>query len=129
FLHPTEGVHGNSGVLKPEDILILISKGGMTDELEKFARVAKDLNVPVMAFSENEKSSLFGIADYTLKLKSKQEEGLLKFVAPVSSVVHSSICDAICAIVILEGRITRKKLKNIHPGGEVGKELNRRLLQ
>jgi arabinose-5-phosphate isomerase len=123
FLHPTEGIHGHAGVFRKKDILFTISKGGMSEELFRIGKISNLKGTFTIVLTENRESSLVQMSDIAILVKSDVEEGILKYIAPVSSVVHSALCDIICAVVLKEKGIDKHYIRQIHPGGEVGKIL------
>ncbi|MGH9789254.1 MAG: SIS domain-containing protein, partial [Candidatus Acidiferrales bacterium] len=66
FLHPAEAMHGDLGMLVKGDLLVALSQGGETDEINQLLPVAKRLGVPVLALTGNLKSALAQAADVVL---------------------------------------------------------------
>jgi arabinose-5-phosphate isomerase len=123
FIHPVEALHGHAGVLRNQDVLFAISKGGRSDEMNALVKLAREKGVFVLSLTENSDSPICEMSDIALIVKSREETGVLKYVAPVSSVAHAALCDVICTLVLQEKGIDEKYIEAIHPGGEVGKTL------
>ena len=66
FLPPADGLHGGLGVLQPNDLLLALSKGGSSDELNEFCRRAKSLCRGVVAVTAAPDSTLAAIADHVI---------------------------------------------------------------
>jgi len=69
FIHPADSLHGGLGAVKPEDTVILISKGGGTAEVNRFAEIAKSRGAGLIAFTEDPGSELGRLADIVVRVK------------------------------------------------------------
>ena len=125
FLHPVEGVHGDVGMVLRDDLLILISKSGESDELYELFRIVKRLGVPIIAFTGNATSTLAKQADVFLDV-GVAEEACPHDLAPTSSTTAAlAMGDALAVAVLLEKGFTPDDFAKLHPAGELGRRLLR----
>ena len=73
YLHPTDALHGDLGMVRKEDVVILISKSGATEEIEKLIPMLKRLGVKLISMSGNPNSSLVKQSDIFLNINVKEE--------------------------------------------------------
>jgi arabinose-5-phosphate isomerase len=123
FLHPTESVHGDLGIVGNDDVAILISKSGETDELLPLLDQLKRLGVSVVAITGDMDSTLSRSADVALDA-SVLEEACPHDLAPTTSTtVTLAIGDAL-AVALLEVKgFRREDFARLHPGGSLGRKL------
>ena len=123
FLSPADAVHGALGVLQQEDILILISKGGNTQELVNLIPACKTKGALLIGVSENPASVIARQADIYLKVKVEQEPCRFNMLATASTLAVIATFDAICIALMQMTGYTREQFAVIHPGGAVGERL------
>ena len=123
FLSPADAVHGALGVLQQEDVLILISKGGNTQELVNLIPACKTKGALLIGVSENPESVIAGQADIYLKVKVEQEPCRFNMLATASTLAVIATFDAICIALMQMTGYTREQFAVIHPGGAVGERL------
>ena len=123
FLHPTESVHGDLGIVSTNDVAILISKSGETDEMLPLLEQLKRLGVGVIAITGDVDSTLARAADVALDA-SVEEEACPHDLAPTTSTtVTLAIGDAL-AVALLEVKgFRREDFARLHPGGSLGRKL------
>jgi len=123
FLHAAEGSHGDLGMVHRDDVVISISKSGETEEIFNLINVFKKLNVPIIAMTGNNKSSLAKYADVILDIGVK-EEACPHDLAPTSSTTTTLAMGDALAIALLECRqFSKEDFALLHPGGSLGKKL------
>ena len=123
FLSPADAVHGALGVLQREDVLILISKGGNTQELVNLIPACKTKGALLIGVSENPESVIAKQADIYLKVKVEQEPCRFNMLATASTLAVIATFDAICIALMQMTGYTREQFAVIHPGGAVGERL------
>jgi arabinose-5-phosphate isomerase len=124
FLSPSDGLHGHTGVIQPEDILIAMSRGGETIEVIQMAQIANDRSACTIAFVNNTDSSLTHTCRYILPIQSPHRYELMGYIATTSTVAYSAVCDALCAVVLDAKGYTPEEFAKTHPGGAVGQVLS-----
>jgi arabinose-5-phosphate isomerase len=123
FLHPTESAHGDLGIVGANDVALLISKSGETEELLPLLEQLQRLGVRTVAIAGDEGSTLARHADVWLDA-SVTEEACPHDLAPTTSTtVTLAIGDAL-AVALLEVKgFRREDFARLHPGGALGKKL------
>ena len=123
FFHPTEGIHGDLGVVRGDDLLIAISKSGDTEEITRIMPVFKRLMVPIIALTGDKNSSLAKDADIVLDV-SVSSEACPNNLVPTSSSTAAIVMGDALAMVLLDKRgFTADDFAVLHPGGTLGRKL------
>ncbi len=123
FLHASEGVHGDLGIVHKDDVIICLSKSGNTDELNYLLPVFKKLNVPIISITSNIESVLAKHSDVILNLGVK-EEACPYDLSPTSSTTAMLVLGDSLAIALLEKRgFSKEDFSFLHPAGSLGKRL------
>jgi D-arabinose 5-phosphate isomerase GutQ len=123
FLSPAEGLHGHAGVMMPDDVLVAMSRGGESSEVNQMVEIANQRGVATVAFVHDTESTLARACQHVLAIRSKPEYELMGYVATASTVAFSAMCDALCAVVLEVTGYTPEQLGQTHPGGSVGQAL------
>lgn len=123
FISPSDGVHGGLGLLQKDDILILISKGGNTQELLNLITACKRKEAFLVGISENQDSAIAKQANIFLKVKVEKEPCPFNMLATASTLAVIGVFDAICIALMDYTNYTREQFAVIHPGGAVGSRL------
>lgn len=124
YMHPTDALHGDLGMVRKEDVVIIISKSGSTDEISKLLPMFKRLGVKLIAMSGNPDSSLVKESDIFLNISVK-EEACPHDLAPTSSTTAALVMGDALSVALLEKRgFTQEDFALLHPGGSLGKRLS-----
>jgi arabinose-5-phosphate isomerase len=129
FLWPDEGLHGHSAVMIPGDLLIALSRGGESSQVNQMVAIANRRGLTTIAFIDNTGSRLARTCQYVLPIHSRQDYELMGYLATTSTVAFSAMCDALCAVVAEARGYTPQELRETHPGGAVGKSLGEEEMQ
>ncbi len=125
FLHPAEAAHGDVGMLVQGDVLVALSYGGETEEINQLLPTAKRLGIPIVALTGARKSNLAQAADVVLDISVEREACSLNLTPTASTAVMMALGDAL-AIALLERRgFKEEDFARLHPGGRLGKQLQR----
>ncbi len=125
FLHPGEALHGDLGRVRPEDLILALSKSGATPELVRLVPAARAIGAPILAICSSAESPLGKEADVALELGEAPEACPLGLAPTVSTTLMLALGDAL-AMAVLEGRnFTREEFAAFHPAGSLGKSLMR----
>ncbi len=124
FISPAEAVHGATGYLQKGDVILLVSRGGKTDELMPIADICKNKGVTVVGVMENTQSPLAEKSDIILAMKVTRECDKYNCQGTTSFAVTNAIFDALQTAVLEYTDFKNEKFAVIHPGGAVGKRLN-----
>jgi len=123
FLHPTESVHGDLGIVSSSDVAILISKSGETEELLPLLEQLKRLGVRTVAITSDGASTLARHSDVWLDA-SVSEEACPHDLAPTTSTTVTLALGDALAVALLEMKgFRREDFARLHPGGALGKRL------
>jgi arabinose-5-phosphate isomerase len=123
YIHPSEGIHGDIGMVLSGDVAIVISKSGDTEEVIRLLPIFKRLEVPIIAITGDKNSLLAQEADVILDASVESEACPLDLV-PTSSTTAALVMGDALAIVLLELRgFTADDFSFIHPGGVLGRKL------
>merc|ERR1712100_314652 len=123
FLDPTDALHGDIGIVGNEDLLILFSKSGETEEITKLVPFAKAKGAKLTGVLSNDKSTLARLCDAHVYLPLQRE--LCPFdLAPVTSAAIQMIFGDTCAVAIMQAKsLTMDQYAMNHPAGRIGKRL------
>lgn len=124
FLSPAEAVHGGLGFLQSGDVILLVSRGGKTDELLPIADICQQKGVTVIGVTENLTSPLAQKSDVILPISVTRECDKYNCQGTTSFVVTSALFDALQTAILEETDFRNDDFAQIHPGGAVGKRLN-----
>lgn len=123
FLHPTEAFHGDLGMLKPIDVVILISNSGETDDVNKLIPSLKSFGNKIIAITGNPQSTLGKFADVVLNIHVEREACPNNLAPTTSTLVTMALGDAL-AIALINARDFRAEdFARFHPGGSLGRKL------
>lgn len=121
FIHPVEGMHGDLGMLSKEDIVIMLSHSGETEEISRILPLLQRFGSRLIAITGSNTSNLARAGDVVLDVSVKEEACPLGIVPTASTTAAMALGDAL-AIVLLERRGFREEdFAILHPGGSLGK--------
>lgn len=123
FLHPTEAFHGDLGMLKPIDIVILISNSGETDDINKLIPSLKNFGNKIIALTGNTNSTLAQHSDFVLNISVEREACPNNLAPTTSSLVTMALGDALAIALILARNFKSEDFALFHPGGNLGRKL------
>ena len=123
FLHPTEGLHGDLGVLSKQDVVIAISYSGTTEELTKIIPAVKRQGLPLLALTGKMDSELALSSDLTLDISVSREACPLGLAPTTSTTVTLALGDALAAALLALKGFSADDFALRHPGGALGKRL------
>jgi arabinose-5-phosphate isomerase len=122
FIHPTEAAHGDMGLIGKEDMVILISNSGETDEIINIMPSIKRLSKLTVSISSNQMSTMAKGSDISIVIKS--EEACPLDLAPTSSTTAALAFGDALAIALLEAKgFTKDDFASSHPAGKLGRKL------
>ena len=125
FISPAEAVHGATGYLQEGDVMVWASRGGKTDELFKILDICHVKKVTVIGVTENLASPLAEMSDIVIPMKVTSETDRYNSQGTSSFTALAAVFDALQTAVIEETGYQNEQFALIHPGGAVGKRLNK----
>ncbi|MHC4125316.1 MAG: KpsF/GutQ family sugar-phosphate isomerase [Planctomycetota bacterium] len=123
FLHPAEAVHGDLGRLRKNDIIIVLSFGGETDEVIRLINLVKQQDIKMIAITSSDDSTLSRHSDVTLCIGKLSEACPLGVAPSVSTTCMLAIGDAIAFTVMKARNFSVEDYVRFHPGGLLGAKL------
>ena len=123
FLHAADSLHGSAGAVTSNDVVIAISKGGRSAEVNKFANIVKERGAKLIALTENSESPLSAMSDAIYKVIAPPEVDPYGMIATGSSLVNGAAGDVLCVLLLELRGYTKEKFGKTHPGGAVGEKL------
>lgn len=121
FLNPTDGLHGSMGALRSNDVMIALSKGGGSGEVNELAKRVHGEGIRVVAVTSNRSSSLAEIADIAVTLREFPTADPGSLIAMGSTLAHGAWLDALAVVLMRAKQYSWDKVHYTHPGGAVGK--------
>jgi len=123
FLHPSDAVHGDLGMVRKQDVIVCLSKSGNTAEIQNLLPMLKRIGVPIIAMVGNTQSVIAQSSDVVLDVSVK-EEACPHDLAPTSSTTAMlAFGDALAMALLDQRNFTAEDFALYHPGGNLGKRL------
>ena len=127
YLHPSDALHGGLGILSADDVVLMLSNSGETDELRQLVPFAKRRGVPIVAIVGNVKATLALGADAVLDASVDEEACPLNLAPTASTTVALAIGDALAMTLMRAKGLTEDEFASNHPAGQLGKRLTLRV--
>ncbi len=123
FLHPTEALHGDLGMIGKDDALMAISSSGESEELTKILPHIKRFDIPLIGLTGNGNSSLAQYADVFLDISVEKEACPLNIAPTTSTTLTMALGDALAVALMNKRGFKKEDFASFHPGGSLGKKL------
>ena len=123
FLNPVDASHGDMGIVRVDDILIVLSNSGESHELSDLLDFAKKQSIKIISICSNKKSLLAKNSDINLILPPHKEADKLSTIPTTSTTMALALGDALCCCLLDLREFDKKAFKLLHPGGKIGKKL------
>ncbi len=127
FLHPVEGMHGDLGIVGRDDLAILISKSGESDELRGLMEYLTRLGVPILGMTGRRDSALGRSSAVVLDCAVAEEACPHDLAPTTSTTVTMALGDALAVALLLRRDFGREDFARLHPGGSLGRKLTLRV--
>jgi arabinose-5-phosphate isomerase len=118
-----DSLHGAAGAITANDVVYIISKGGRSAEVNRFAQIARERGSKIVAQTENPASSLAQISDAVYQVRTIGDVDPYGMIATGSSLVNGAAGDVLCVLLLELRGYTREEFGMTHPGGAVGVKL------
>lgn len=122
YLPPADGLHGGLGVLQPGDIVLALSKGGSSAELNAFCARARTLCGCLVSITAAPESELGRMSDHVIHLVLPEDADLGSVVATGSSLASAAVTDALVEVARVARGYGWDKILFTHPSGAVGRD-------
>jgi D-arabinose 5-phosphate isomerase GutQ len=120
FLHPADALHGGLGAITAADVVLAISKGGGSAELNEFIRLAKTRGAAVLVLTAKAESPLAGAADVAVVLPQTPDSDPGGIIAMGSSLAAAAWGDALAIVLMQISGYSWEQVIDAHPSGAVG---------
>lgn len=123
FMHPAEAIHGDFGMLCREDIVILMSFGGETEEIVRLLPMLRVMENKIIAITRTRTSTLGRNADIVLEIGNVREACPMGLAPTTSTTAMMALGDALAIVLLRVKNFDERKYAFFHPGGSLGKKL------
>lgn len=122
-LHPVEALHGDLGMVGRDDVVVMISHSGESEEIKNLIPFIKRLGVPLISITGNPGSTLAAYSDVALNAGVEREACPLNLAPTSSTTAALAISDALAVALIEERNFKPVDFARLHPGGALGRRL------
>lgn len=123
FIHPVEALHGDLGALSEDDIVVLISNSGNTNEMVELLTFLQSFDAITVAITSDPSSDLGQQTDYHINTKVEKEGAVVELVPMASATVTMVIGDCLANALMAYRDFSEQDYGHFHPGGTIGKRL------
>ncbi|MDR2342037.1 MAG: KpsF/GutQ family sugar-phosphate isomerase [Campylobacteraceae bacterium] len=123
FLHPTEAMHGDLGMVGKDDGVLAISYSGESEELVRILPHIKRFGIPLIGIAKSKKSSLGKYSDIFLPIDVEKEACPLDAAPTCSTTLTLALGDALAVCLMKKRNFKKEDFASFHPGGTLGKKL------
>jgi len=123
FLHPTEALHGDLGMISKDDVVIAISYSGESEELGAILPHIKRFATPLIGMTKDSKSTLGEYSDVVIKVEIEKEACPLNIAPTSSTTLTLALGDALAVCLMRARDFQKSDFASFHPGGALGKKL------
>ncbi len=127
FLHPVEALHGDLGMARGEDVLLVLSKSGNTSEVLHLVELLKLLKIPVITLTSFTESQIAKYSDVVIPVPVDREADHLNLAPTTSTTAFLAMGDALATAVAKIRQVRAEDFALYHPGGTLGKKLTLRI--
>jgi len=123
FLHSAEAIHGDLGRVTKDDVVIILSNSGETEEIRKLLPILKKIGCKVIGITGNTKSALAKYSDAVLNVNVEKEACPLGLAPTASTTAMLAMSDALAVCLLEQKGFKEKDFAFFHPGGALGRRL------
>src|SRR5258708_4182085 len=123
FVHPSEGLHGDLGMITPVDVVLALSYSGETEEVKRLLPSLRAMKVPLIAMTGRAHSRLAKAADSVIQVRVDREACPYNLTPTTSTTAMLALGDALAMSVMATRGFKPEDFARLHPGGILGKRL------
>ena len=123
FLHASDGLHGDLGIVKKDDVIIWISKSGNSEEFKSAYPLLDRIGIPIIGITGNMNSHLEKYSNVALDVTITEEACPNNLTPTASTTATLAMGDALAIAVLKKRNFTKEDFAYLHPGGSLGKQL------
>lgn len=125
FLHPAEAIHGDLGMVTRDDVIIALSNGGHTQEINRILPIIKrDMGAKIISLTGDPSSPMARMSDVVINVGVEREACPIQMAPTTSTTAALAMGDAIAVVLMKLRNFNRKDFKKYHPGGSLGERLS-----
>jgi arabinose-5-phosphate isomerase len=124
FLHPAEAIHGDLGMVTPDDVILAISNSGHTAEISRILPIVKGMGAKVILFTGGLDSPMARESDVVIDVGVEREACPLGLAPTASTTSALAMGDALAVVLLNQRRFDRDDFRRFHPGGSLGERLS-----
>jgi arabinose-5-phosphate isomerase len=124
-LHPVEAMHGDLGRIRPDDVVLVLTNSGQTDELKELLPHVRRIGAAILTITGDTDSSIAKLSDCVLDLGRMDEACPLGLAPTASTSAMMALGDALAMVVLAERGFSREDYARYHPSGSLGRRLMR----
>jgi len=124
FLHPAEAIHGDLGKIKPNDVILVFSQSGESDEITRILPTIRSFRTSIIAITASETSTLARSAEIVLPIGRLDEADKHGLAPSTSTIVMLALGDALALTVSDRRGFLAEDFAKFHPGGALGRKLS-----
>jgi arabinose-5-phosphate isomerase len=125
FLHPAEAIHGDLGMVTRDDVIIALSNGGHTQEINRILPMIKrEMGAKIISLTGDPSSPMARMSDVVIDVGVEREACPIQMAPTTSTTAALAMGDAIAVVLMKLRNFNRKDFKKYHPGGSLGERLS-----
>ncbi len=124
FMHATDAIHGDLGVIGEYDMVLILSKSGNTSEIKTLVPLIRAMGNPILSFVSDADSYLENQSEITIRIPIEREACPNNLAPTTSTTVQLAMGDALAMVLLKLNEFSSKDFARLHPGGLLGKRLN-----
>lgn len=125
FLHPAEAIHGDLGRVRGDDVLLIFTQSGETEEVVRLLPAFRRWRTPIVAVTRSASSTVGRAATVVLELGKLREACPLGLAPSASTTAMLALGDALALVAMRRKNFQREDFAKYHPGGSLGRQLSR----
>ncbi len=123
YLNPVDASHGDMGIIGKDDVLIILSNSGESQELSDLINFSKKKKIKIILITSTSNSLISKNSDINLILPNHKEADRLQIIPTTSTTMSLALGDALCCSVLSLRKFDKKSFSELHPGGKIGRKL------
>lgn len=123
YLNPLDALHGDLGMIMKNDVMLMISNSGNTDELLRITASLEDRHIPIVSMTSDEQSLLAQHSDYHILCHVEREACPLNLAPTSSTTAAMALGDALAVALMQVRNFKAKDFAQFHPAGSLGRKL------
>lgn len=124
FLHPAEAIHGDLGRIGPDDVVLILSYSGETEEIVRLLRPVQSFGASIIAITASEDNTLGQVAEVVLPLGKHLEADQHNLAPSTSTTLMLVLGDALALVLSAKQGFQAESFARFHPGGSLGRKLS-----